>query len=587
MTAVRRLPTPTIDADACVIGAGPNGLVAANALADAGWDVVLVEGNRIGGAVRSERRRPETVTDLFSAFYPLAAASPVIASMELERHGLSWSHAPVVVAHPANAQESESAALYRDVEATARALDHDHRGDGDAWRELVAQYRAMREPLLDALFSPFPPISPAVRLLRALRSEVVRTARTLLLPAHRMGEELFGGQHGRLLIMGNALHADIPPTAPGSGMFGWLLSMLAQDVGYPAPTGGAGQLTAALSRRAAAVGVQQLEGVPVQQVLVDVSGRAVGVALADGQVIRARRAVIGAIDAVILLRDLVPAEIVPRRLLEDLTHFERDAPTVKVNWTLPRTPTWISSPTALAGTVHVGADISQLIRWNADLERGALPPRPFMLVGQMTTTDSSRSSDGSESLWAYTHLPRGSTVERIGVARLGRMVRTTAQRMAKVIEEHAPGFADGALDFFVQGPEDLSAPTRTSSTVGSTAGPPSSTSSCSSDRCLASADRALWCRGSTSVAHRPTRVGACTEPVVGTPHLRASPTTVCWAGSAGRRRAPSRLGSTATGHRGRSTGAEAQRRTTPPVGSLPARCRGGPRPFPETARPPA
>ena len=455
MTDRRRLPRPAIEADACVIGGGPNGLVAANALADAGWDVVLVEGNRLGGAVRSERRRPETVTDLFSAFYPLAAASPVIKAMELEQHGLSWSHAPVVVAHPANGSTGTAAALHRDVDATARGLDDDCQGDGDSWRELVAQYQAIRDPLLDALFSPFPPLSPAVRLARTLRFEAVRTARTLLLPAHRMGEELFGGQHGRLLLMGNGLHADIPPTAAGSGMFGWLLSMLGQDVGYPVPTGGAGELPAALTRRATSLGVQMLEGTPVRQVLVNASGRAVGVGLVDGRVIRARRAVIGAIDAVVLLRDLVPAPAVPARLLDDLRHFERDAPTVKVNWTLPATPRWTSHPTAQAGTIHVGADVAMGIRWSADLERAVLPRRPFMLVGQMTTADASRSTDGSESFWAYTHLPRGSTVERLGVAGLDRMVQTTADRMAEVLDEHAPGFADDALDTFVQGPDDL------------------------------------------------------------------------------------------------------------------------------------
>jgi len=73
----------------------------------------------------------------------------------------------------------------------------------------------------------------------------------------------------------------------------------------------------------------------------------------------------------------------------------------------------------------------------------------------MTTADASRSTDGSESFWAYTHLPRGSTVERLGVAGLDRMVQTTADRMAEVLDEHAPGFADDALDTFVQGPDDL------------------------------------------------------------------------------------------------------------------------------------
>ena len=439
-----------------MIGGGPNGLVAANALADAGWDVVLVEAAELGGAVRSVRRRPETVSDLFSAFYPLAGASPVIKSMELEQYGLSWSHAPVVIAHPGDPEASTAAALYRDIDQTAAGLEHDHRGDGDAWRELFAHYEALREPLLDALFAPFPPVAPAVRLARVLgMSELIRTTRFLLLTADRMGEELFRGTHGRLLLMGNALHADIPPMAGGSGLFGWLLSMLAQDVGYPVPVGGAGELPAALVRRAASRGVQFIEGTAVDDVLVDVGGRAVGVRLADGRHIRARRGVIAAIDAVELLRDMVPRSALPTRFLEDLNHFERDLPTVKINWTLPRTPRWTTAPTAQAGTVHVGANVNQAMGWSSDLERGIVPEQPFMLLGQMTTADPTRSTDGSQSIWAYTHLPRGVTVEKVGVDGVADAVRLTVERVTQVLETHAPGFADGALDYFVQGPDDL------------------------------------------------------------------------------------------------------------------------------------
>ncbi len=88
--------------DAVVIGAGPNGLVAANLLADAGWHVVVLEArDEPGGAVRSDRGvHPDYVHDTFSAFYPLAAASPVIRDLALDRYGLRWSHAPAVVAHP-------------------------------------------------------------------------------------------------------------------------------------------------------------------------------------------------------------------------------------------------------------------------------------------------------------------------------------------------------------------------------------------------------------------------------------------------------------------------------------------------------
>src|SRR5215217_4802010 len=90
------------EVDAVVIGAGPNGLVAANRLADAGWETLLLEAQpEVGGAVRSDRElHPDFVQDTFSAFYPLGAASPVLQSLHLERHGLQWSHAPAVLGHP-------------------------------------------------------------------------------------------------------------------------------------------------------------------------------------------------------------------------------------------------------------------------------------------------------------------------------------------------------------------------------------------------------------------------------------------------------------------------------------------------------
>lgn len=83
--------------DAVVIGAGPNGLVGANLLADAGWSVEVLEAQpEPGGAVRSDRGvHPDFVSDVCSSFYPLAAASPVIAGLELQRDGLRWEHAPM------------------------------------------------------------------------------------------------------------------------------------------------------------------------------------------------------------------------------------------------------------------------------------------------------------------------------------------------------------------------------------------------------------------------------------------------------------------------------------------------------------
>src|SRR3954453_15300593 len=144
-------------ADAVVIGAGPNGLVAACALADAGWDVVLLEGaDDVGGAVRSAEVEPGYVHDLFSSFYPLSAASPVLAALDLEPHGLVWRHSPAVIAHLAEPGDEPAAVLHRDPLDTAAGLEAEPPGDGDAWLRLVDQWNRIRDPLLHALFTPLP-----------------------------------------------------------------------------------------------------------------------------------------------------------------------------------------------------------------------------------------------------------------------------------------------------------------------------------------------------------------------------------------------------------------------------------------------
>ncbi len=144
--------------------------------------------------------------------------------------------------------------------------------------------------LVDTLFRPFPPVRGPVQLLRALDSaDLLRVARFLLLPAARMVTELFHSDHARILFQGNAMHADIPLDAPGSGLMGFLLTMLAQDGGFPVPEGGSGGLTDALVARARAAGVEIVTSSPVDRVTTS-GTRATGVVTRDGRRWSARRA---------------------------------------------------------------------------------------------------------------------------------------------------------------------------------------------------------------------------------------------------------------------------------------------------------
>lgn len=437
-------------ADAVVVGAGPNGLVAANALGDAGWDVVLVEASDdVGGAVRSaEVTRPEFVTDLYSAFYPLAAASPVIRELDLAAHGLIWRKAPAVLAHAL--PDGGSAVLCSDVADTAALLDQDAPGDGDAWVRMYQDWLRVRDPLLDALFTPVPPIGPATRLLRTMGAAgTLEFARLAVLPVRRLAEENFRGTAAALLLTGNALHGDLAPQAACSGVFGWLLAMLGQDVGFPVPEGGAGRLATALRSRAEAAGVHVRCGTAVTSI--DIArGRARGVHLADGSRVRARRCVLADVTAPALYEELVDPAHLPPRFVERLRRFQWDPATLKVNWALRRPVPWTADAVRGAGTVHLGVDNDGFVDFAADLSVGRVPMHPFLLFGQMTTTDPSRSPAGTESAWAYTHLPHR-------VSWSVREIADHVERMEAAVESVAPGFRDDQLARHVQSPSDLEA----------------------------------------------------------------------------------------------------------------------------------
>jgi phytoene dehydrogenase-like protein len=440
-------------ADAVVIGAGPNGLVATCRLADAGWDVILLEANdEVGGAARSAELDPGYITDLFSAFYPLAAASPGIQRLDLHHHGLQWSHSEAVVGHPHAAGSDRAAILHRRPEDTAAALEQYAAGDGDTWLELVAEWQRLREPLVKALIGPFPPVRAAIGMLRGAGGPpgALRLARRLLLPVTRLGDELFTGPDGKLLLTGNAMHADIPAVSTASGGFGWLMTMLAQDVGFPVPVGGSGRLTQALASRARAAGAQILTGSRVEQVVVG-GHRALGVRTADGRRVLARRAVLADVAAPTLYGSMISPDALPSQLLAQLRHFDWDLPTVKVNWSLDAAIPWRATGLAATGTVHLGTDDAGLAEWSAALAVGRPSPHTFMLLGQMAAADPTRAPAGGESAWAYSHLPRvrpGSTPDPGQAAEL-------ANRMEKTLEDFAPGFAGHVVHRMVQLPEDL------------------------------------------------------------------------------------------------------------------------------------
>jgi phytoene dehydrogenase-like protein len=430
-----------------VVGAGHNGLVAANLLADAGWRVLVLEASdRAGGAVRSDQNLLDGyVTDWFSAFYPLAAASPVLQSLHLERWGLSWRRAPAPLAHVF--PDGRCALLGNAVEDTAASLDSFAAGDGAAWIALTERFTAVQRPLLDALLGPFPPVRAATTVFQRLGwADSLRFARFAVLPVRRFGKETFSGEGATMLLAGNALHTDLSPDAAASAIYGWLLCMLAQTVGFPAPAGGSGSIIEALCARLGDAGGEIRLDTPVAAIEV-ANDRVSGVRLASGEVI-ATTTVLADVDAPQLYLNLVGRQHLPERLVEDLRKFEWDLATVKVNWALAGPIPWKSAAARQAGTVHLGVDLDGLTRYGASLATGQAPSEPFVVLGQMTTADASRSPLGTESAWAYSHLPHTAAGDQA-------VIDLQVGRIEAAIETQAPGFQSRILRRAVQTPTDM------------------------------------------------------------------------------------------------------------------------------------
>jgi phytoene dehydrogenase-like protein len=431
------------DFDAVVIGAGHNGLVAANMLAERGWSVLVVEAeDEPGGAVRSgEITEPGFTSDLFSAFYPLAAASPAIRSLGIERHGVRWRRSPLAVAHPQPG--GACAAISTDLEETAASLERFAPGDGAAWRELYAYWERAGGPFLDALLRPFPPVRGGARLAAALGPRgLVRFGRFATMPVRRLAEERFRGEGGGWLLAGNALHADLTPDSAGGALFGWVLCGLGQQHGFPVPEGGAGRLTAALVDRLRAHGGHLECGVRVERVVVR-SGRAVGVRTGDGDEIGAGRAVLAGTAAPALFRDLVGEEHLSRAFLADLRAFQFDNSTVKVDWSLDAPIPWAAADARRAGTVHVADGMDALTRTSAQLSRGLIPDQPFLVMGQYSMVDETRQPPGKETAWAYTHVPqrvKGDAGGELTGSWDERETEAFAARVEAEVERRAPGF---------------------------------------------------------------------------------------------------------------------------------------------------
>lgn len=394
--------------DVVVVGSGPNGLAAATVLAGAGLSVHVVEANdTLGGGARSAALTlPGFTHDVCSAVHPSAVLSRFFAAFDLAGHGVEMLHPPLPFAHPLDG--GRAALAHRDLDATAEGLGVDGPAYARLLRPLVERIDEVRDLVLSDLRT-FPGAWRA-----ATAPAGVALARAVLEQGSPAWNLRWREDLAPALLSGVATHAIAPARrlAPaGTALF---LTAMAHGVGWPIPRGGSQSvvdaLVAELRRRGATFSTGE---------------RVVSL----GQLPRAR-AVVMDTSPETLVR--VVGDRLPAAYRAALRAFRHGDGVCKVDFALSGPVPWANPALAGAGTLHLGGTRAEMLAFERGVAAGHHADLPFVLAAQPGVVDPSRAPEGRHTLWAYTHVPKGSPLDR------GDAV--TAQ-----VERFAPGFRDTVL----------------------------------------------------------------------------------------------------------------------------------------------
>ncbi len=400
--------------DAVVIGSGPNGLAAAITLAQAGKSVVVFEAkDTIGGGSRTkELTLPGYKHDICSAIHPLGLASPFFRALPLEQYGLEWIQPPAALAHPLD--DGTAMILERSIEATTETLGCDASAYSHLMTPLVTHWQTLAETLLGPLR---PQMFQHPFLLAPFGLNAIRSAESL-------AKQLFRGERARAIFAGMAAHSFLPLDHSLSAAFGIMLALFGHGVGWPIPRGGSQAIVDALATYLRSLGGEIVTGVEVTSI----------------EMLPAARA---------LLFDVTPRQLVriagnqlPESYRHSLERYRYGPGVFKIDYALDGPIPWRATECLRAGTVHLGGTLSEVMLSERQIGQGTPAEKPFVLLAQQSLFDTTRAPVGKHTVWAYSHIPNGSTFDM-------------TERIDAQIERFAPGFQDRILAKSVIPPNTL------------------------------------------------------------------------------------------------------------------------------------
>jgi phytoene dehydrogenase-like protein len=397
--------------DALVVGSGPNGLAAAVALARAGLSVRVLEAQpTIGGGTRSaELTEPGFVHDICSTVQALVPLSPFLRTLPLADHGLTLVTPQAPFAHPLD--DGSAVVVEQSVAATADALGV----DGPAYRRLFGPFVDAAQQLMDGLLAPLRPR----QMLRMARfgPHAIRSAAGL-------ARSYFRDERARAAFAGAAAHSMVPLESLATAGSGLGLIVAAHAVGWPVARGGSQNVANALASLLRSMGGEIETGVRVDSLAQLPASRLVLLDVTPRQFIA------------------IAGDRLPTAYRHRLERYRYGPGVFKMDWALRAPVPWRADGCRRAGTVHVGGTLDEIASSEREAWNGRVSAKPYVLLVQPTTFDPSRAPAGRHTLWAYCHVPHGSTVDM-------------TQAIEDQIERFAPGFRECVIARRAMGPAEM------------------------------------------------------------------------------------------------------------------------------------
>ncbi len=456
------------DHDVIVVGSGMNSLVCAALATKAGRRVLVLERNDVlGGCIRTEELFDGFTHDLLSQWYPLFMGGPAYGELadDLAAHGVEFANTE----KPTGVLTGDGRALVLTTDRAENVTRFEAAGEGDGERYAAEMDRFLArdaELAFGLLGQELWSWSAARTLFSHGRKRGFRELAAFigesLEPARPWLERTFSSEVARALVSPWMLHVGLRPDDAYSAVMSKVILAALEMGGMPVVVGGSVRIVDAFRRIVEGGGGEMRTGAEVERVVVE-DGRAVGVRLVGGEELRATKAVVANVTPTQLYGRLLEGVPLPEEVAARAGRYRYGRSDMQIHYALDARPGWVDADLADVAIVHLCDSVDAQSQAMNEADRGLLPGRATVVVGQPCAVDPSRAPEGKWIVWIQLQelpsRPRGDAAGEIAVegAWTPAVGEVYADRIQRRLDEAMPGFSDLVVGRKVLTPADLEA----------------------------------------------------------------------------------------------------------------------------------